>query len=52
MEALPAGDVIPMRGGPRRRYRLRVGDWRVIFAMPEPGAIAVERIAHRREAYR
>ena len=54
IDALPDGDVIALAGGTttRRRYRLRVGDWRVIFATPEPGAIAVERVAHRREVYR
>ncbi len=32
-------------------YRLRVGDYRVIFA-PEAGAVRVIDVRHRREAYR
>ncbi len=32
-------------------YRLRVGDWRVLFEM-EADKITIYRILHRREAYR
>jgi mRNA interferase RelE/StbE len=32
-------------------FRLRVGDWRVLFEI-EGGAIVVHHIKHRREAYR
>ena len=32
-------------------YRLRVGDWRVLFEM-EADKITIFRILHRREAYR
>lgn len=32
-------------------YRLRVGEWRVLFEM-EPDKITIYRILHRREAYR
>jgi mRNA-degrading endonuclease RelE of RelBE toxin-antitoxin system len=31
--------------------RLRIGDWRVIYAV-EGDTLVVTRIAHRREAYR
>ena len=33
------------------RYRLRVGDWRVLFEI-EQNTMQVRRILHRREAYR
>ena len=40
-----------MKGGDR--YRLRVGDWRVIHTLHDDVAtVLVVRVAHRREAYR
>jgi mRNA interferase RelE/StbE len=37
----------------RAGYRLRVGDWRVIYELAdEVRVLAVEDIRHRREAYR
>jgi mRNA interferase RelE/StbE len=34
-------------------YRLRVGDWRVLFAREDDALVVlVLRVAHRREAYR
>ena len=39
--------------GPGRRWRLRVGDWRVIFRYDrQRRKIAILRIGHRREIYR
>jgi mRNA interferase RelE/StbE len=32
-------------------YRLRVGDWRVLFDI-EGNRVIIQRIVHRREAYR
>ncbi|MGE3795521.1 MAG: type II toxin-antitoxin system RelE/ParE family toxin [Dehalococcoidia bacterium] len=52
LQVLPAGDVSPLAASPRGRYGLRVGDRRVIFSRPEPEVVVVERVAHRREAYR
>jgi mRNA-degrading endonuclease RelE of RelBE toxin-antitoxin system len=37
--------------GTHAGYRLRAGDWRVIFAVAE-GRMEVTRVMHRREAYR
>jgi mRNA interferase RelE/StbE len=45
------GDVKKLRG-PGDRWRLRVGDWRVIFTFGPPGTITVLTVAPRREAYR
>ncbi|MEX2270473.1 MAG: type II toxin-antitoxin system RelE/ParE family toxin [Vicinamibacterales bacterium] len=37
----------------QEKYRLRQGDYRVLYAIDDPGAtVVVVRIAHRREAYR
>jgi mRNA interferase RelE/StbE len=43
------GDVRRLTGQPPR-FRLRVGDYRVLFPV-ELGTIKVYRIVHRREAY-
>jgi mRNA interferase RelE/StbE len=42
--------VKALRGG---GFRLRVGDWRVIYGLREAElAVLVIRVAHRREVYR
>jgi mRNA-degrading endonuclease RelE of RelBE toxin-antitoxin system len=46
-----AGDVIKLQP-PRREFRLRVGDYRVLFLRVEEFSIEVVRSRHRREAYR
>lgn len=45
-----SGDVKHLTGY-TPEYRLRVGNWRVLFEI-EGGAIIVHHIKHRREAYR
>jgi mRNA interferase RelE/StbE len=46
-----AAGVKAMKGSDR--YRLRVGDWRVIYALHDDVlTVLVVRIAHRREVYR
>lgn len=46
-----APNVKALRGQPG--YRLRVGDWRVIYTLQDDVLkVLVIRIAHRREAYR
>lgn len=46
-----ANVVTPLRGG--IGYRLRVGDYRVLFTVDDgpPQVMVVYRVAHRREAY-
>ena len=51
LEKLPQGDVVALQGQ-HRLYRLRVGDWRIVFSYPEPDSILVERIAPRGEIYK
>jgi mRNA interferase RelE/StbE len=46
----PRHDVTALVGT-RSGYRLRVGEWRVIFAVVQ-GRMDVTRVMHRREAYR
>jgi mRNA interferase RelE/StbE len=46
------GDVRKMAGG-SGVYRLRVGDWRVLFTYDDGGRImAIARVLNRRDAYR
>jgi len=47
-----AGDVLKLSGA-GDTYRLRVGDWRILFALEEDGRLmAVLRVLNRRDAYR
>lgn len=49
---LNTGDVKKMAGG-AGEYRLRVGDWRVLFKLEEGGRVlAISRVLNRRDAYR
>lgn len=46
-----AANVKALKG--RDRYRLRIGDWRVIYTLIDDRLVVlVLRVAHRREAYR
>lgn len=47
-----SGDVKQLHGFHPPRYRLRIGDWRVVFRKRDPDAIELVRVRHRREAYR
>lgn len=47
-----AGDIKQLRGFDPPQYRLRVGDWRIIFRKGERETIEVVRVRNRREAYR
>ena len=45
------GDVVKLTGSDT--YRLRVGDWRVIFSLEEDGLVVLAlRVLNRRDAYR
>jgi mRNA interferase RelE/StbE len=49
---LNVGDVKKLSGTPDV-YRLRVGDWRVLFSFEETGLVVVAlRVLNRRDAYR
>lgn len=51
LEALPNGDVKPLRGSPGT-YRLRVGDYRVIFQYIGSDVILVSKVGPRGEIYK
>jgi mRNA-degrading endonuclease RelE of RelBE toxin-antitoxin system len=46
------GNVKQLQGFDPTQYRLRIGDWRVIFRKTGAEAIEVVRVRNRREAYR
>jgi mRNA-degrading endonuclease RelE of RelBE toxin-antitoxin system len=45
------GDIKQLQGMDRT-FRLRIGDWRVIFKRPNRGLAVITRVAHRSDAYR
>jgi len=50
--ATDTGNVKQLEGFDPPRYRLRIGDWRVIFRKSGDRAIEIIRVRNRREAYR
>lgn len=51
IESIPVGDIKPLQGM-RGVYRLRVGDYRIVFSYPNAGTILIERIAPRGDVYK
>ena len=51
IETIPSGDIKPLKGS-YGSYRLRVGDWRIIFSYPNAQTILIEKIAPRGEVYK
>ena len=51
IEKLPQGDIKPLQGS-NGSYRLRVGDWRILFSYPEDGTILIEKIGPRGGVYK
>ena len=51
IEKLPQGDIKPYKGSPGT-YRLRVGDWRILFFYPEDDTILIEKIGPRGGVYK
>lgn len=48
---IPQGDI-KMLSGHKGTYRLRVGNWRILFSWQENGIILVEKIGPRGQIYR
>ena len=48
---IPKGDIKPLQGSPGN-YRLRVGDWRVVFAYAEENTVRIKKIGPRGEVYK
>lgn len=51
VEKLPDGDIKPLKGSDGT-YRLRVGDWRILFSYPESNTILIEKIGPRGGVYK
>ena len=51
VEALPKGDIVPLSGS-KSLYRLRVGDWRVVFSYPAADTVLIEKIRPRGDVYK
>ncbi|MCL1858351.1 MAG: type II toxin-antitoxin system RelE/ParE family toxin [Oscillospiraceae bacterium] len=48
---IPKGNIKPFKGVDGT-YRLRVGDWRVLFSYPNKNEILIEKISSRGDAYK
>ena len=47
------GDVKRLEGQVRKVWRLRIGDWHVLYALGAAGTgVVVVRVVHRSQAYR
>ena len=42
----------PLSGRWRGLWRLRLGDWRIIYALPGDDVVVIHGIGHRRDVYR
>ena len=51
VEDLPKGDIKPLSGH-KGLYRLRVGDWRIVFSYPAADTVLIEKIAPRGDVYK
>ncbi len=51
IEGVPDGDIRPLKGS-KGSFRLRVGDWRILFSYPASGVVLIEKIAPRGEVYK
>ena len=51
IEAIPDGDIKPLKGF-KGSYRLRIGDWRVLFSYVDTETILIEKIAPRGQVYK
>ena len=51
ISGIPLGDIKRLRGH-AELYRLRIGDWRVLFSYPDAETVLIERISPRGDAYK
>jgi mRNA interferase RelE/StbE len=49
--AIPKGDIKPLKGSPGS-YRLRVGNWRILFSYAKEGTVLIEKISPRGDVYK
>ena len=50
IDEIPEGDIKPLKGAPGN-FRLRVGNWRILFAYIDNDTVSVKKIAPRGGAY-
>lgn len=48
---IPLGDIKPLQGAPGN-YRLRIGDWRILFDYTDEKDVRVKKISPRGQAYK
>jgi len=51
IDDIPDGDIRPLKGS-EDTFRLRIGDWRVLFSYPDVDKVLVEKISPRGEVYK
>ncbi len=51
IEGIPQGDIKPLRGY-FGTFRLRIGDWRILFSYPESETVLIEKISPRGDVYK
>ncbi|MDR1159030.1 MAG: type II toxin-antitoxin system RelE/ParE family toxin [Syntrophomonadaceae bacterium] len=51
IQKIPEGDIAPLKGAPGS-FRLRVGDWRVLYSCPDDVTIQIDKIAPRGSVYK
>ena len=51
LEKLPEGNEVALQGV-QGLFRLRVGDWRVVFSYPAQDSILIEQIGPRGDIYK
>lgn len=42
----------PLHGDWKGYWKLRVGEYRIVYRIPNPDSVEVQYVRHRREAYR
>ncbi|MDR2902915.1 MAG: type II toxin-antitoxin system RelE/ParE family toxin [Clostridiales bacterium] len=52
VDKIPNGDIKQIKGRTITTYRLRIGNWRILFSYTDNNAVAVEKIAPRGEVYK
>jgi mRNA interferase RelE/StbE len=52
IEKIPNGDIKQLKGRTITTYRLRIGDWRILFSFVDSNTVLIEKIAPRGEVYK
>ena len=51
IDGIPAGDIKPLKGT-TDTFRLRVGDWRILFSYIDDNSLLIEKISPRGDVYK